>query len=184
MGENRKCSYIFISTVILATTLLLYSNFKIRNEADKSKIESDMRLNGSIQVLLPQSKNKLGLLQSNEELKLENDEMSEIIERYKNETKKLADKNQQDEEELSMYREKLKILTERLSKMDSESQAKPAGPIGASSKCDPIGQPIDVVFTWVNGSDPEFQQQLKSQTGSLVKTHVDDLKAQRFEGRL
>ena len=59
MGENRKCSYIFISTVILATTLLLYSNFKIRNEADKSKIESDMRLNGSIQVLLPQSKNKL-----------------------------------------------------------------------------------------------------------------------------
>jgi len=39
---------------------------------------------------------------------------------------------------------------------------------------------IDVVFTWVNGSDPTFVEDLKkSDLGS--KTHKDDTKQQRFE---
>ena len=37
------------------------------------------------------------------------------------------------------------------------------------------------VFTWVNGSDPEFQRQLQHSTEdpNLIKTHKDDLKSQR-----
>ena len=43
-------------------------------------------------------------------------------------------------------------------------------------------EPIDVVFTWVNGSDPKFQESLQNNNlGS--KTHKDDTKPQRFEGR-
>ena len=40
------------------------------------------------------------------------------------------------------------------------------------------------VFTWVNGSDPEFQRQLQHSTEdpNLIKTHKDDLSSQRFEG--
>ena len=40
------------------------------------------------------------------------------------------------------------------------------------------------VFTWVNGSDPDFQQQLQAtiDNNTEAKTHKDDLKPQRFEG--
>ena len=53
----------------------------------------------------------------------------------------------------------------------------------SNSKCPNLEneEPIDVVFTWVNGSDPHFLEQLnEAETGS--KTHIDDIKAQRFEG--
>ena len=125
----------------------------------------------------------LGLLNANEQLMLEKEAMSKVIKQFENDTQKLIKKNQMEEEELAMYREKLKILTERLEKMDAESKQKPSGSIGENSQCAPLEQPIDVVFTWVNGSDPSFQLELASHTGSLVKTHVDDLKAQRFQGK-
>ena len=67
-------------------------------------------------------------------------------------------------------------------KQDTAKEEALKHPIGESD-CKPPPHPIDVVYTWVNGSDPNFQS-VFSQTDLGLKTHKDDVKAQRFEGNI
>ena len=51
------------------------------------------------------------------------------------------------------------------------------------SKCPELTEAVDAVYTWVNGSDPEFVNLLK-ETDLGLKTHKDDTHNQRFAGKL
>ena len=51
------------------------------------------------------------------------------------------------------------------------------------SKCPEMTEAVDAVYTWVNGSDPEFVNSLK-ETDLGLKTHKDDTHNQRFAGKL
>ena len=51
------------------------------------------------------------------------------------------------------------------------------------SKCPELTEAVDAVYTWVNGSDPEFVNSLK-ETDLGMKTHKDDTHNQRFAGKL
>ena len=51
------------------------------------------------------------------------------------------------------------------------------------SKCPEVTEAVDAVYTWVNGSDPEFVNSLK-ETDLGMKTHKDDTHNQRFAGKL
>ena len=51
------------------------------------------------------------------------------------------------------------------------------------SKCPELTEAVDAVYTWVNGSDPEFVNSLK-ETDLGLKTHKDDTHNQRFAGKL
>ena len=51
------------------------------------------------------------------------------------------------------------------------------------SKCPELTEPVDAVYTWVNGSDPDFVNSLK-ETDLGLKTHKDDTHNQRFAGKL
>ena len=51
------------------------------------------------------------------------------------------------------------------------------------SKCPDMTEAVDAVYTWVNGSDPEFVNTLK-ETDLGLKTHKDDTHNQRFAGKL
>ena len=50
------------------------------------------------------------------------------------------------------------------------------------SKCPELTEAVDAVYTWVNGSDPEFVNSLK-ETDLGLKTHKDDTHNQRFAGK-
>ena len=50
------------------------------------------------------------------------------------------------------------------------------------SKCPEMTEAVDAVYTWVNGSDPEFVNTLK-ETDLGLKTHKDDTHNQRFAGK-
>ena len=52
--------------------------------------------------------------------------------------------------------------------------------IGKSSCLSPPPSPVDVVYTWVNGSDPNFQASLGS-TDLGAKTNKQDVTTNRFE---
>ena len=51
------------------------------------------------------------------------------------------------------------------------------------SKCPELTEAVDAVYTWVNGSDPEFVNSLK-ETDLGLQTHKDDTHNQRFAGKL
>ena len=80
---------------------------------------------------------------------------------------------------LLLFRTKRKSIEK---KQDTAKEEALKHPIGESD-CKPPPHPIDVVYTWVNGSDPNFQS-VFSQTDLGLKTHKDDVKAQRFEGNI
>jgi len=73
--------------------------------------------------------------------------------------------------------DELQILQQAKSKVESVELTKTIGPSSCPS---PPPSPVDAVYTWVNGSDPNFQTVFKS-TDLGAKTHKDDVKAQRFE---
>ena len=51
------------------------------------------------------------------------------------------------------------------------------------SECPEMSEPVDAVYTWVNGSDPEFLRSLKeTDLGSV--THSLDTSPQRYKGLL
>jgi len=52
----------------------------------------------------------------------------------------------------------------------------PASPID----CPEISEPIDIVYTWVNGSDPGFQKQLQKFKAKEEKQKVKELDSRRF----
>ena len=54
----------------------------------------------------------------------------------------------------------------------------PASPID----CPEISEPIDIVYTWVNGSDPGFQKQLQKFKAKEEKQKVKELDSRRFHG--
>ena len=47
------------------------------------------------------------------------------------------------------------------------------------SKCDKMNEPVDAVYTWVNGSDPDF---IKSLEEFQVDNSSRDMHNHRFEG--
>ena len=51
------------------------------------------------------------------------------------------------------------------------------------SKCPEMTEAVDAVYTWVNGSDPEFVNTMK-ETDLGLETHKDDTHNQRFAGKL
>ena len=46
-----------------------------------------------------------------------------------------------------------------------------------------MSEPVDVVYTWVNGSDPEFLRSLK-ETDLGLETNSLDISPQRYKGLL
>ena len=55
----------------------------------------------------------------------------------------------------------------------------PASPID----CPEITEPIDIVYTWVNGSDPDFQEQLENFKAKEGKPEKE-LDSRRFHGNI
>ena len=49
------------------------------------------------------------------------------------------------------------------------------------SKCPELNQPVDAVYTWVNGSDSNFLRSMAENDLGL-KTHKVDLAPQRYQG--
>ena len=55
----------------------------------------------------------------------------------------------------------------------TEEKAKPEIKPEVKDACgDVIEEPIDVVYTWVNGSDPEFIKELESVLGKYSKLRI------------
>ena len=55
----------------------------------------------------------------------------------------------------------------------------PASPI----HCPEISEPIDIVYTWVNGSDPDFLQQVQEFKAKIGKPKDRELVSRRFHGK-
>ena len=55
-----------------------------------------------------------------------------------------------------------------------------------NSTCEPLDEPIDVVFTWVNGSDPIFLAQLTKERKKHESESINiaDIHNKRFEGEI
>ena len=51
------------------------------------------------------------------------------------------------------------------------------------SECPELSEAVDAVYTWVNGSDPEFLRSLE-ETDLGLETHSLDTSPQRYEGLL
>ena len=51
------------------------------------------------------------------------------------------------------------------------------------SECSELSEAVDAVYTWVNGSDPEFLRSLE-ETDLGLETHSLDISPQRYEGLL
>ena len=51
------------------------------------------------------------------------------------------------------------------------------------SECPELTEAVDAVYTWVNGSDPEFLSSF-NETDLGMKTHKDDTHNQRYAGKL
>lgn len=51
------------------------------------------------------------------------------------------------------------------------------------SECPELNEPVDAVYTWVNGSDPEFLRSLE-ETDLGLETHSLDTSPQRYQGLL
>ena len=49
------------------------------------------------------------------------------------------------------------------------------------SECPDISEPVDAVYTWVNGSDPDFVQSMQ-ETDLGMKTNSLDISPQRYKG--
>ena len=49
------------------------------------------------------------------------------------------------------------------------------------SECTESSEPVDAVYTWVNGSDPEFLSAFKK-TDLGLETHPLDKSPQRYQG--
>ena len=54
----------------------------------------------------------------------------------------------------------------------------PASPI----HCPEISEPIDIVYTWVNGTDPVFQDQVQEFKAKEGKPKDGELVSRRFHG--
>ena len=106
----------------------------------------------------------------------ENTNQNDALEKFK----ELRDRINLEIESLSSTFEEKKIQEDE-NKAKEEAEAL-KGTIGKSD-CKPPPHPIDVVYTWVNGSDPNFLS-VFSKTDLGPETHKDDVKAQRFEGRI
>ena len=52
------------------------------------------------------------------------------------------------------------------------------------SDCPEMNEPVDAVYTWVNGSDPEFLSALEGTTFETKVPNKEDMHNQRFEGNL
>ena len=69
--------------------------------------------------------------------------------------------------------------------MDEESFSKNESlirpPYLPQSECPELNEPVDAVYTWVNGSDPEFLRSLK-ETYLGLETHSLDTSPQRYQG--
>ena len=55
----------------------------------------------------------------------------------------------------------------------------PASPM----KCPEISEPVDIVYTWVNGSDPDFLRQLQEFKANEGKSKTRELVSNRFHGK-
>ena len=51
------------------------------------------------------------------------------------------------------------------------------------SECPELDEPVDAVYTWVNGSDPDFQNSLKGTKFDMKVPNKEDMHNQRFEGK-
>ena len=49
------------------------------------------------------------------------------------------------------------------------------------SECPDMSEPVDAVYTWVNGSDPDFVQSMH-ETDLGMKTNSLDISPQRYKG--
>ena len=45
-----------------------------------------------------------------------------------------------------------------------------------------MNEPVDAVYTWVNGSDPEFKSSLEGTKFEMKVPSKEDMHNQRFEG--
>ena len=50
------------------------------------------------------------------------------------------------------------------------------------SDCQEMNEPVDAVYTWVNGSDPDFRNSLKGTKFEMKVPNNEDMHNQRFEG--
>ena len=55
----------------------------------------------------------------------------------------------------------------------------PASPI----HCPEISEPVDIVYTWVNGTDPDFLQQVQEFKAKEGKPKDGELVSRRFHGK-
>ena len=51
------------------------------------------------------------------------------------------------------------------------------------SDCPKLDEPVDAVYTWVNGSDPDFKSSLEGTKLEMKAPSKEDMHNQRFEGR-
>ena len=51
------------------------------------------------------------------------------------------------------------------------------------SDCPKLDEPVDAVYTWVNGSDPDFKSSLEGTKFEMKAPSKEDMHNQRFEGR-
>ena len=52
------------------------------------------------------------------------------------------------------------------------------------SDCPKLDEPVDAVYTWVNGSDPDFKSSLEGTKFEMKAPSKEDMHNQRFEGML
>ena len=52
------------------------------------------------------------------------------------------------------------------------------------SDCPKLKEPVDAVYTWVNGSDPDFKSSLEGTKFEMKVPSKEDMHNQRFEGML
>ena len=69
--------------------------------------------------------------------------------------------------------------TSRLNKKKTSEE--PLDSSIGESDCDPPPHSVDIVYTWVNGSDPNFKSVFKK-TDLGQKSHEADVNPQRFAG--
>ena len=50
------------------------------------------------------------------------------------------------------------------------------------SDCPPLDEYVDAVYTWVNGSDPDFKSSLEGTKFEMKVPNKEDMHNQRFEG--
>ena len=53
----------------------------------------------------------------------------------------------------------------------------------SSIKCPEISEPVDIVYTWVNGSNPDFLRQLKEFKANEGNSKTRELVSRRFHGK-